>query len=317
MLFSGKNPKWKYYVASYVRTYAPKWPLRRTLERRLAEAKERPDYAYMKQRCDYYCQLVPGADLDTDCPAIADMRIEGQKVYFFDTHRYARHFNPALRLRLLPGDITFVPKSPSIVKSRPLDGDLSNSTVMKLDRVRHFIFADDRVPFRNKLDTALFRGKVEGKDNRIEFMERYYGHPMVDCGDVSRHNRFHPEWLRHKLTIPEQLRYKFVMAIEGNDVASNLKWIMSSNSVAVMPRPSCETWFMEGTLIPDYHYIEVAPDFSDLPERLTHYLGHPDEAETIIANAHAYVDQFRDSTREDLISLMVLDKYFSCTGQKR
>lgn len=58
-------------------------------------------------------------------------------------------------------------------------------------------------------------------------------------------------------TIREHLDYKFIMAIEGNDVASNLKWVMSSNSLAVMPRPTCETWFMEGTLIPDYHYIEV------------------------------------------------------------
>ena len=62
------------------------------------------------------------------------------------------------------------------------------------------------------------------------------------------------------------------MALEGIDVASNLKWVMSSNSIAVMPRPTCETWFMEGTLIPDYHYIEIKPDFSDLEERLNQYI---------------------------------------------
>ncbi len=316
MLFSGKNSKLKYYAASYLRTYAPKWPLRRRLEHRLEKARLRPDYAYMEQRRDYYCRLSQGTDIGPDCPAIGDMRIEGQKVYFFDTYRYARHFDPALKLRLLPGDITYVPKVPSIVKSRPIGGDNANSTVMKLDRVRHFIFTDDRVPFREKADTALFRGKVKGKDNRIMFMERYYGHPMVDCGDVSRHNESHPEWLRPKLTLGQQLRHKFILAIEGNDVASNLKWIMSSNSVAVMPRPTYETWFMEGTLIPGYHYIEVAPDFSDLPERLAHYIAHPDEAEAIIAHANAYIDQFRDKTRESLISLMTLDKYFRATGQR-
>ena len=105
------------------------------------------------------------------------------------------------------------------------------------------------------------------------------------------------------------------MALEGNDVASNLKWVMSSNSIAVMPRPTCETWFMEGKLIPNYHYIEIKPDFTDLEERLKHYIEHPEEAQQIIEHAHEYVAQFRNPRREKLISLLVLDKYFRMTGQ--
>ena len=92
------------------------------------------------------------------------------------------------------------------------------------------------------------------------------------------------------------------MAIEGNDVASNLKWVMSSNSLAVMPRPTCETWFMEGTLIPDYHYIEVKDDFSDLEEKLNYYIAHPEKAEEIIAHAHEYVAQFRDKKTRRLVA---------------
>ena len=104
------------------------------------------------------------------------------------------------------------------------------------------------------------------------------------------------------------------MALEGNDVASNLKWVMSSNSIAVMPKPTCETWFMEGTLIPNFHYIEIKADFSDLEERLHYYNTHPAEAQRIIANAHAYVDQFRDTHRERLIALGVMDKYLRMTN---
>ena len=90
---------------------------------------------------------------------------------------------------------------------------------------------------------------------------------------------------------------------------------MSSNSIAVMTRPTCETWFMEGRLIPDYHYIEIKDDFSDLEEKLTYYMEHVDAAEQIIKNAHEYVMQFRDLKREKLISLLVLEKYFKQTGQ--
>ena len=105
------------------------------------------------------------------------------------------------------------------------------------------------------------------------------------------------------------------MALEGVDVASNLKWVMSSNCIAVMPRPTYETWFMEGTLIPNYHYIEIKPDYSDLMERIEYYNSHIDEAKAIIKHANEYVRQFRNKHREDLISFMVLAKYFEKTGQ--
>ena len=105
------------------------------------------------------------------------------------------------------------------------------------------------------------------------------------------------------------------MALEGNDVASNLKWVMSSNSVAVMPRPVYETWFMEGRLIPNFHYIEIKPDYSDLIERIEYYNNHIDEVKAIIKNANEYVRQFRNKKQEDLISLLVMKKYFEETGQ--
>lgn len=105
------------------------------------------------------------------------------------------------------------------------------------------------------------------------------------------------------------------MALEGNDVASNLKWVMSSNSIAVMPRPKYETWYMEGKLIPNYHYIEIASDYHDLLDRIMYYEQHPDEAKAIVEHAHEWIMQFRNKRREKLISMMVLNKYFSLTGQ--
>ena len=83
-----------------------------------------------------------------------------------------------------------------------------------------------------------------------------------------------------------------------------------------MPRPSCETWFMEGTLIPNYHYIEIKPDFSDLEERLQYYMAHTDEAQAIIEHAHEYIEQFKNKKREQLISLLVLEKYYKKNKQQ-
>ena len=217
-----------------------------------------------------------------------------------------------MRWHLEEGDVDYVPQVPSIVKSRPIAGDNSRSTILKLDLVRHFIFVNDHTSWRDKQDRVVFRGKVSGKAPRIAFLQRWAQSPRVDAGSVDREQS---QYSRPKLTLRDHLRFRYIMAIEGNDVASNLKWVMSSNSIAVMPRPTCETWFMEGRLKPDYHYIEVKPDFSDLEQRLDYYSSHPDQAQAIIAHAHEWVAQFRNARRERLIALLVLRKYFDAVAQ--
>lgn len=308
-----KNPKWRYYLSAYWRYLMPTFGLRARGQRLLEAMKNRSDYPYILERIEYYCASFE-YPLPTESAKLAEHCIGRQKVYFFDTHRYTRYFDQELRWNFLPGDIVHVPNRPTIVKSRPIGVDNRFSVLMKLDRVRHFTFVKDRKAWREKLDKIIFRGKVAGKDIRIQFMEQYHGHPMCDAADVSR-TPVRSEWGGRKIGLDEHLKYKFIMALEGNDVASNLKWVMSSNSLAVMPKPTCETWFMEGTLIPNYHYVEIAEDLSDLEERVTYYLEHPEEAEAIIRHANEYVQQFWDNEREDLISLGVLQRYFVQTQQ--
>jgi len=316
-LRSGKNSKFLYYLTNYLRLCVPTCFFRWRLPGVLRRVDRRADKDYIRQRVDYYNRLSEHVSLPPAATRLSAHKIPArQKVYFFDTYRFTRWFPQSLRWGYCPGDVTFVPSMPSVVKTRPLVEHNENAVVMKLDRVRHFIFVNDRLPFTSKEDKVIFRGKVNGKPARRTFMEMYFHHPLCDLGDVSRQTTNPQAWRTVKKTLREHLTYKFIMALEGNDVASNLKWVMSSNSIAVMPRPTCESWFMEGTLIPDYHYIEIKPDFSDLEERLRYYIAHADKAQEIIDHAHEYVAQFRNRKREELISLLVLGKYFEKTGQK-
>lgn len=314
LLNSGKNPKWLYYLQNYIYYCTPKiwarWRMK-TLKKKL---QRRSDYTYILSRVDYYNAMAV-CELPDTLPTLADHRPDKQKVYFFDSYRYTSLFPQGYRWSFLPGDIVHVPPIPTIVKSRPLYVDHAHSVLLKLDKVRHFTYVHDTKPWREKQPRAIFRGKVLNKACRMRFMELYYDHPLVDAGDVGP--LAHKQWLREKKTIPEHLDYKFVLALEGNDVASNLKWIMSSNCLAVMPKPSCETWFMEGRLVAGVHYVELKADLSDLIEQMTYYIAHPEEAEAIIRNAQAYVAQFRDEEREDLISYLVLERYFQRSKQSR
>lgn len=69
--------------------------------------------------------------------------------------------------------------------------------------------------------------------------------------------------------------------IEGNDVASNIKWVMSSNSLVIMPRVKFETWFMEGELKPNVHYAEIKDNYENLEELLEFFIKHPNDAKEI------------------------------------
>lgn len=314
---SGKNPKWIYYLKNILRYIGPNYTYRKKLKSELIKLSMSNDKKYIYNRVNYYNRLPPNTFLPKEVQPLNNLKYKKKgSVYFFDTYQYTRWFNPLLRCNYLFGDITYVPEVPSIVKSRPIEGNNSNSILLNLDKVRHFIFLKDSISFNQKINKIIFRGKVQGKPNRIKFLQMYFNHTMCDLGDVSNKSTSPKEWITEKKTIKEHLHYKFILALEGNDVASNLKWVMSSNSIAVMPKPTYETWFMEGKLIPNYHYIEIKTDYSDLEERLNYYIIHENEALKIIEQAHQYVSQFKDKKREHLISLAVLNKYFVQTGQK-
>lgn len=321
LLHNGKNSNLKFFIKGYLREFTPKFFDQFCLDRILRSLDNRPDKDYIISRVNYYCKLDADTKYDRQeweekAVRLRDQQMLPQKVYYFDAMEIARYFNQSLKWIIKSGDITNLFPVPYVVKSRPLGDDNQNSTILKLEKVRHFLFVDDKKPWRDKKNIAIFRGDLgPRKENRDVFMAKFADgqSPMVDAASTNRIDA-HPEWQKGKMTIGEHLDYKFIMSLEGNDVASNLKWVMSSNCIAVSPRHTCETWFMEGTLKPNYHYIEVKEDFSDLEERLQYYIDHPEEAEAIIQHAHEYVDQFRDLKREKLISLLVLKKYFEITN---
>ncbi len=111
----------------------------------------------------------------------------------------------------------------------------------------------------------------------------------------------------------DHLRYRYILAIEGNDVATNLKWVMSTNSLAVMPRPTYETWFMEGRSARTTIYVEIRPDYADLEERMHYYDTHPGRPRRS-SRMPMPISTLPRRTARELISLLVLRRYFERTG---
>ncbi len=316
LLNSGKNPKWVYYLKNTFLCAIPRFIYSFHYKYLLNNLEKRSDFQYIIDRVNYYNRL-SDIILTNDAQMIKENKKQDNmsSVYFYDSQVIAKYFKPALKWFTCFGDVIHVPNDPSIVKSRPLSENNENSVILKLEKVRHFIFLNDKKSFNEKLDKVIFRGKIDGKLPRIKFIEKFFDNPKFDVANVSK-NKEYQKWQKEKMTLWKHLDYKFIMALEGNDVASNLKWIMSSNSIAVMPNPTCETWFMEGKLLPNIHYLEIKSDFSDLEERIQWCNNNPIKAAEIIKNANLYTQQFLDYKREKIISILVLKKYFEKTNQE-
>ncbi len=231
--------------------------------------------------------------------------------YFFPLYNIFSYFPKNKRLDFKFGDVRETFSAPTIVKSRPI-ANSHNSIIMKLEEVRHFNFINDKLNFREKSDKAVWRGYSGNNKMRLHFLKKYHNVPIFDIGQHSPVEE--KPWYKGYMSIKDQLTHKFIFCIEGWDTATSMKWVMSSNSLCVMPKPKYETWFMEGSLKPDKQYVQVSDDFSDAEDKINFYLSNPDVAINIIKKAHEHVDQFRDLKREKLISMLVLKKYFSFSG---
>jgi len=260
-------------------------------------------------RLGYYNQLTSSFTLRNP-RNLSHLLAEPRNVYFHDLFEYVRYFG-ACDFNYVFGDVTDVPEEPALVKSRPIGPGNERSVLFKLEKMRHFHFVRDRWSFREKFPKLAWRGRLHlnvKKETRLSLLQGFCSSPLCDVGHVNRGEQY-SQFRRDPMSITEQLRYKYLLSLEGVDVATNLKWIMSSNSLCFSQRPRFETWFMEGSLIPGFHYVEIADDFRDLEDRIIYYESHPDEAMEIIKNANAYVEQFRDPVKEDLLCMLVLERY--------
>jgi len=310
-LFQSRNNRLSYYLFGHLRRLYPNALLNLDLDR-LKNSIQDFDDDNMNRRLNYYIKINDNFIHESNIEKLNEIcPIHG--TYSLDMLEYTRFFPQEYKLAYEFGDVTHVPDIPSIVKSRPV-ADNDNSILMKLDKVRHFYFTNDIVKFEDKDNKIVWRGAAH-QSHRIKFLEKFYGHSnLFDVGSFNKGNE-DSQYAASFMTIDEQLESKFILSIEGNDVATNTKWIMSSNSLCFMTKPKFETWFMEGELQPNYHYVLVEDDYSDLEEKVQHYIDNPTEAKYIISNANKYTEQFLDKKSEDWLNLKVLETYFRLSGQ--
>ncbi|NQZ31461.1 MAG: lipopolysaccharide A protein [Oceanospirillaceae bacterium] len=302
-----KNQKLFFYIKSVSYFLAPKsyYQFRKT--QLLNYFASINDLEYVNSRVSYYNKLDEKYALSVEFETINQFLKSKKKTYFFDLFQVVSLYDIQSKIAYLFGDKTHIPSIPTFIKSRPIAGNNKNSVLLKLNKVRHFIFVNDVIDYQDKKNMLVWRGKVHQEHRRV-LMTNFFDHELFDIGETNT-KRKTEHWQKKRMSLKEQLAFKFILSIEGNDVASNLKWAMSSNSLVLMTKPKYETWFMEGTLIENHHYVLLKDDYSDVDEKIQYYIDNVSEAQGILDNAHAYVEQFKNGPREELIAYLVVDKY--------
>ncbi len=267
-------------------------------------------------RVNYYNKLDRPFALNPEARLSSSLSRSEGSYYYYDLKEHLLYFPQDLKLNWIFGDNILIPQHPSIVKSRPIGSDNHNAVVLKLDKLRHYTLFSfrDKMTFREKASRAVWRGMLNNP-LRLALVNRF--------GNSTRHDIAYVDEPGLECSLPPgaplcvtgQLGSRYVLSVEGYDVATNLKWIFNSRSLCLMPRPRYETWFMEGMLRDGVHYVQLRDDFADLDDKIDWFDAHPGEAETIIDNANRHFRQFMDEEREDLIALLVLQKYFERSGQ--
>lgn len=166
---------------------------------------------------------------------------------------------------------------------------------------------ENRVAWEDKQPRALWRGSVENgtshdrvkgraeatQNLRKEFMSRCEAKefPEVDCGT-------------NKLTIPEQLVYKYILDINGFTTTWDASvWKLYSGSLVLKVKGTWKQWYSDD-LKEGVHYISVENDFSDLNSKIEWSKGHDAECKKVAEAARQFVleklnwERVRDDTVE-------------------
>lgn len=130
---------------------------------------------------------------------------------------------------------------------------------------------------------------------RYNFVTRYFGKPGFDIGFKQ------PPELANYLEIEEIARYevafappnrqkqaRYLVSIQGTDVGSSFGWQLSTNSVLLKEEYGWEVFF-DCHFRRWEHFVPLAADFSDLPDKLAWCRDNADACAAMIGKRHAAV----------------------------
>jgi hypothetical protein len=167
---------------------------------------------------------------------------------------------------------------------------------------------DDSNEFKNKNNKLMWRGQSSGRhilnlNTRCNVVINNFNiHPNIDIGfseliyKVYHDNKELLEhYLKNKLTKTEMLESKFILNLDGNDIATSFPWVLASNSCPLHNYPfDSETYIFGSGILPYVHFVPIKSDGSDLLDQYNWCINNLDKCEEIANNGKEYTKNYID-----------------------
>lgn len=183
---------------------------------------------------------------------------------------------------------------------------------------------EDKTMWKDKKFMVVYRGADSSpaqsktfKPSRLEIVSRNINLPETDLGltnitNFIKHGIKEEEvrpYLRDKLSITKQMENKFILCLEGADIASSFGWVLASGSVPIHTYPFChEVWYFNG-LQPWVHFLPLKHDGSDLKEIMQWARDHDQECQTIAQAGRQHMLKMNDPTLINQIKEEVVKRW--------
>ena len=139
-------------------------------------------------------------------------------------------------------------------------------------------------------DKNLVSTYIEGGP-RLNVVRNYFDH-NTSVIDVAFTDDPYRQFVRRNfISMADQLEFKYILSLEGNDVATGLKWMLTSNSVVFMSQPTTVSFLMEDELVPFVHYVPLKDDYSDLLQMVLWAQKNDEKCKWIADQATLYMEQ--------------------------
>ena len=211
--------------------------------------------------------------------------------------------------------------SPRHVLDTVHDTNYFQPIVWKLASRRHFgnlekVYRED-TPWESKENMAVFRGQLTGsrdgfnkhlsdEENCMNLRRCRLVYTHADSDLIQARNRLPAtlngvDLMAPAVTIRRLLAFKGIIMLEGNDVASGLKWALLSQSVVLMPIPKHTSWALEELLEPWVHYIPLNENATDVEEKMQWVLDNDRLTRRISERASLWMEDmvFHPDSAED------------------
>ena len=167
-------------------------------------------------------------------------------------------------------------------------------------------------PFSTK---EPINGRVIPKANRLQLVSRYCNDDFVDVGlssfceidEVAQKYFRKRGFLKQRLPFEEILSFKYVIVVDGNSFASQLPWSLHCRSLVLMVPPAWES-IVEG-IKAWKHYVPLAPDFSDLREKIEWCRHNDRQCKEISWSATELMRHHYGYEQESVIQQRIIEHY--------